>query len=77
MKVLAHNFRNSYEVIPDSYGNLWQNDNDDQVVSCRTAWLMEGVMRDISVRMEPAIGRRISDPGRICLPRTGTRKIRA
>lgn len=42
LKVLAHNFRNSYEVIPDSYGNLWQNDNDDQVVTCRTSWLMEG-----------------------------------
>lgn len=42
LKVLGHNFRNSYEVIPDSYGNLWQNDNDDQVVACRTSWLMEG-----------------------------------
>ena len=42
LEVLGHNFRNSYEVIPDSYGNLWQNDNDDQVVTCRTSWLMEG-----------------------------------
>ena len=42
LTVLGHNFRNSYEVIPDSYGNLWQNDNDDQVVTCRTSWLMEG-----------------------------------
>ena len=42
LKVLAHNFRNSYEVIPDSYGNLWQNDNDDEVLACRTTWLMEG-----------------------------------
>lgn len=42
LKVLGHNFRNSYEVITDSYGNLWQNDNDDQVVTCRTSWLMEG-----------------------------------
>src|SRR5215217_806014 len=42
LTVLGHNFRNSYEVIPDSYGNLWQNDNDDQVVTCRTTWLMEG-----------------------------------
>jgi hypothetical protein len=29
-------------VVTDSYGNLWQNDNDDQVVTCRTTWLMEG-----------------------------------
>jgi putative membrane-bound dehydrogenase-like protein len=42
LKVLGHNFRNSYETIPDSYGDLWQNDNDDQVVTCRTSWLMEG-----------------------------------
>ena len=42
LKVMAHNFRNAYEVIPDSYGNLWQNDNDDQVVTCRTTWIMEG-----------------------------------
>lgn len=42
LKVMGHNFRNSYEAIPDSYGNLWQNDNDDQVVTCRTTWLMEG-----------------------------------
>ena len=42
LKVLAHNFRNSYEIAIDSYGNYWQNDNDDQVVTCRTSWVMEG-----------------------------------
>lgn len=42
LKVLAHNFRNSYETALDSYGNMWQNDNDDQVVTCRTSFLMEG-----------------------------------
>jgi len=42
LKVMAHNFRNSYEVAIDSHGNLWQNDNDDQVVACRTTWIMEG-----------------------------------
>ncbi len=42
LKVMGHNFRNAYEVTIDSYGNLWQNDNDDQVVTCRTTWLMEG-----------------------------------
>jgi len=41
LKVMAHNFRNSYEVAVDSHGNLWQNDNDDQVVTCRATWLME------------------------------------
>lgn len=42
LKVMAHNFRNNYETCLDSYGNMWQNDNDDQVISCRTSWLMEG-----------------------------------
>jgi putative membrane-bound dehydrogenase-like protein len=42
LEVVGHNFRNSYEVALDSYGNMWQNDNDDQVVTCRVSWLMEG-----------------------------------
>lgn len=42
LKVLAHNFRNAYELTVDSRGDMWQNDNDDQVVACRTTWLMEG-----------------------------------
>ncbi|MEO7960747.1 MAG: PVC-type heme-binding CxxCH protein, partial [Ginsengibacter sp.] len=28
-EVLAHNFRNNYEAAIDSYGNIWQSDNDD------------------------------------------------
>lgn len=28
-ETLAHNFRNNYEVTVDSFGNLWQSDNDD------------------------------------------------
>lgn len=42
MEVVSHNFRNAFEVAVDSYGNLWQSDNDDQTASCRTTWLMEG-----------------------------------
>lgn len=41
LKVMGHNFRNSYEVCMDSYGNRWQNDNDDQVITCRTSYLPE------------------------------------
>ncbi|WP_247237693.1 PVC-type heme-binding CxxCH protein [Telluribacter sp. SYSU D00476] len=41
LKVLGHNFRNSYELALDSYGNMWQNDNDDQVITCRTSFLPE------------------------------------
>ena len=42
LKVMAQNFRNNYETALDSYGNMWQNDNDDEVMACRTSWLMEG-----------------------------------
>ena len=28
-EVLAHNFRNDYEIAVDSFGTLWQSDNDD------------------------------------------------
>ena len=28
-EVLAHNFRNNYEVAIDAFGDLWQSDNDD------------------------------------------------
>ena len=42
LQVMAHNFRNAYELAIDSYGNMWQNDNDDEVQACRTSWLMEG-----------------------------------
>ena len=28
-EVLGHNFRNNYEVALDSYGTMWQSDNDD------------------------------------------------
>jgi len=41
LSVYAHNFRNNYEVCLDSFGNVFQNDNDDQVVTCRTTWLMQ------------------------------------
>lgn len=41
LKVIGHNFRNAYELAVDSRLDFWQNDNDDQVIACRTTWLME------------------------------------
>ncbi len=41
LSVHAHNFRNNYEVCLDSLGNVFQNDNDDEVAACRTTWLMQ------------------------------------
>jgi putative membrane-bound dehydrogenase-like protein len=29
VEVLAHNFRNNYELTVDPFGNIWQSDNDD------------------------------------------------
>ncbi|MFO1010734.1 MAG: PVC-type heme-binding CxxCH protein [Planctomycetota bacterium] len=43
LSVLAHNFRNNYEVAVDSFGTLWQDDNDDDGnQSCRTLYCMTG-----------------------------------
>ena len=39
--VYGHNFRNNYEHCLTSFGDVFQNDNDDEVMSCRTTWLME------------------------------------
>ncbi len=40
LEVFAHNFRNNFETCRDSFGDVFQNDNDDQVLTCRTTWLM-------------------------------------
>jgi len=39
MQVIGHNFRNSYEQCVSSFGDVFQNDNDDPP-ACRTTWLM-------------------------------------
>ena len=42
-EVLAHNFRNNYEITVDSYGTLWQSDNDDDGNrGVRINFVMEG-----------------------------------
>ena len=41
IEVLGHNFRNNYEPCIDSYGNIWQSDNDDDGnESCRINFVM-------------------------------------
>ena len=40
LHIIGHNFRNSYEQIVTSLGDVFQNDNDDPP-ACRTAFLME------------------------------------
>lgn len=43
LAVRAHNFRNNYELALDSYGNVYQSDNDDDGnQACRALWCMEG-----------------------------------
>ena len=41
VQIVGHGFRNSYEHCFSSFGDLFQNDNDDQA-SCRNTWVMEG-----------------------------------
>ncbi len=40
LTVIGHNFRNSYEQTVTSFGDVFQNDNDDPPAN-RTTWLME------------------------------------
>lgn len=43
LEVLAHNFRNQYEVTRDAFGNTYSADNDDDGNrGCRTVWAPEG-----------------------------------
>src|SRR5262245_22492208 len=43
LAVLAHNFRNPYEVAVDAFGDMWTFDNDDDGKQCcRATWVMEG-----------------------------------
>lgn len=43
LRVLAHNFRNNYELALDSFGTIFQNDNDDDGnEACRFTYVMEG-----------------------------------
>lgn len=41
VRIIGHGFRNSYEHTVSSFGDVFQNDNDDPP-ACRTTWLMEG-----------------------------------
>ena len=41
VRILGHNFRNSYEQTVTSFGDVFQNDNDDPP-ACRVAFLPEG-----------------------------------
>lgn len=40
LRPVGHNMRNSYEETVTSFGDVFQNDNDDPP-ACRTTWLME------------------------------------
>jgi putative membrane-bound dehydrogenase-like protein len=43
LEALAHNFRNNYECALDSFGNIWQSDNDDDGNQwVRFVYVMEG-----------------------------------
>lgn len=78
LRVIGHNMRNSYEETVTSFGDVFQNDNDDPP-ACRVTWLMEygnlGFSSDDGTRTwlsERRPGQRMSsahwrqdDPGKI------------
>jgi putative membrane-bound dehydrogenase-like protein len=41
LKIVGHNYRNSYEQSINSYGDMYQSDNDDPP-ACRVSMIMEG-----------------------------------
>jgi len=41
VEVLGHNFRNNWEVTVDSFGSMWQSDNDNSEGCCRVNFVME------------------------------------
>ncbi|MDF1739651.1 MAG: dehydrogenase [Verrucomicrobiales bacterium] len=41
LQIIGDGFRNSYELCVNSFGDIFQNDNDDPP-ACRNTWLMEG-----------------------------------
>ena len=67
LRPIGHNMRNSYEETVTSFGDVFQNDNDDPP-ACRTTWLMEygnmGFASDDGARKWQA-ERRPGQPARI------------
>ena len=41
VEVLGYNFRNNWEMTVDSFGSMWQSDNDNGSSSCRVNFVME------------------------------------
>ena len=78
VEVLGHNFRNNWEVTVDSFGSLWQSDNDNGGSSCRVNFIMEhgnygyrdeqtgASYQHLRTNIEPTLQRRMwhqNDPG--------------
>ena len=78
VEVLGYNFRNNWEVTVDSFGSMWQSDNDNGSSSCRVNFVMEygnygyrdertgADYRSERTNMEAAMQRRMwhqNDPG--------------
>ena len=79
-EVLAHNFRNNYELAVDSFGGVWQSDNDDDGNrSVRINYLLEYGNYGYRDEMTGASWHDAADqPGTAkSPPATGTRTIRA
>ena len=75
LRPIGHNFRNSYEQAISSFGDVFQNDNDDPPAS-RTAWLMEYGNMGFASRNGSATGGPTSCPDKPPKSESGDRKTR-
>ena len=73
-EVLGHNFRNNYEVTVDSFGTLWQSDNDDDGnKGVRINYVMERGNFGYTEELKGAAG---AQTGRTAKPRARRKRTR-
>ena len=73
--IIGHNFRNSYEQTVTSFGDVFQNDNDDpRPVALRSCW--SPAMPDSAPSTASAPGARTGAQARACPWPSGGRRIR-
>ena len=75
-EIIGHNYRNSYEQSVTSFGDIFQNDNDDPP-ACRVSWVMDTPTSASRRTTGSGRGRRTGGPARRCRWRSGGRTIRA
>ena len=62
VKIIGHNYRNSYEQTVNSFGDIFQSDNDDPP-ACRVTAMHRGRQRGLCLRRRQALVGRRQAPG--------------